>query len=31
MALLINQLTFIEKVIKVLDGFYNINEQFEEW
>ena len=31
MTLLINQLTFIDTVIKVLDGFYNPNEQFDKW
>ena len=31
MTLLINQLTFIDTVIKVLDGFYNLNEQFDKW
>ena len=30
MTLLINQLTFIDTVIKVLDGFYNLNEQFDK-
>ena len=30
MTLLINQLTFIDTVIKVLDGFYNLNEQCDK-
>ena len=30
MTLLINQLTIIDKGIKVLDGFYNLNEQFDK-
>ena len=30
MTLLINQLTIIDKGIKVLDGFYNLNKQFDK-